>query len=374
MEHFLDFLNSAELSELIKLSGIDKAMAERIIEARPFESEEDVMRVSGLGEKSLENLKAAFDKLDQIILVGNQTPARVQDKNTNATITIKTEAPPEKEDKKEKRGFWYYMKRFFQALFIILIIVIVVGGFGYGLYIGIPYFVNNILTPIEQNTGQISQIATQQANDLLVMEGDIATLQTQIDGLQLQNDSNMEALDTQSGHLSAMATQQMDLNNFVATLEIDLGDQLDEQETALLAEIEYNLKVSQAIQLLSRANLYLVQSNYGMARQDLSTAYGLLDDYIGNAPADKQEFLQTVVDRMEMAIFNLPSYPVVAANDLQIAWQYLVDNNDPAEPVNIPILISPTIIPPTPYDVPSYTPTPYPPVTPTPYLSITPTN
>jgi hypothetical protein len=378
MDNFLDFLNSADAAELTKLSGIDTAMAERIIEARPFESDEDLQRVSGLGEKSIEKLKAAFEKLDQIIIVGNQTPARIQDKNTNATITIKTEAPQEKEAPKEKHGFWYYVKRFFQGLFILLLVVIIVGGFGYGLSIGIPYFVDNIIRPIENNTGQISKIATQQASDLLLMEEDITTLQAQIDSLQTQNDNNINALDTQSEHLSAMATMQMDLNNHVATLEVGLGDQLDEQEAALMSDIEYNLKTSQAIQLLSRANLYLAQSNYGMARQDLSTAFSLLDAYINEAPADKQDFLKMVIDRIEMAIFNLPSYPVVAANDVQIAWQYLVDDNDPAAPVNIPLYTNSAT--PTPFDLPASTPTyyaipegtytPYPPIT----ATVTPTD
>ena len=365
MELFLDFLNSAEASELTKLSGIDTAMAERIIEARPFESEEDAMRVNGLGEKSLENLKAAFEKLDQIILVGNQTPARSQEKNTNATITIKTEGPQEKEEKEEKKGFLYYVGRFFRGLFILLIIAIIVGGFGYGLYIGIPYFVDNIIKPIQDNTSQISAMTTQQAQDLQAMEEEISGLQTQFALLQEQSNINVDTLDTQSEHIAAMATMQMAMNNNIATLEADLGEQIDEQEAALLASIEYNLKVSQAIQMLSRSNLYLAQSNYGQARQDISSAYTLLENYIENAPTDKQEFLQKVADRMEMAIYNLPTYPVVAANDLQIAWQYLVDNNNPSEPINMPILTAPVTVTLTPYDIPSYTPTPYPPITPT---------
>ena len=189
------------------------------------------------------------------------------------------------------------------------------------------------------------------------MEEDIATLQFQLDSLQTQNENNTNNLTTQSEHLSAMATMQMGLNNHVATLEVDLGDQLNEQEAALMADIQYNLKTSQAIQLLSRANLYLAQSNYGMARQDLSTAFSLLDEYIDEAPADTQDFLQMVVDRIEMAIFNLPSYPVVAANDVQIAWQYLVDDNDPSSPVNIPLYTSSAT--PTPFDLPTSTPTRY---------------
>jgi hypothetical protein len=367
MDHFLDFLNSADSSDLIKLSGIDSTMAEKIISARPFESDDDVLKVSGLGEKSLENLKAAFDKLDQIVIVGNQTPARVQEKSTNATITIKTEAPPEKEEKKESKGFGYYAKRFFQGLFIFLLIVVIVGGFGYALYQGIPYFINNIMTPIQENTNKISFMTTQQAQDLIALEDEISTMQTQIDGLQNQNDSNELNINSLNNNLSTLATAQMSVGYSVATLEVNLGDQLTTQQQTIMADIEYNLKVSQSIQLLSRANLYLSQSNYGLARQDISAAYGILDDYLPQAPAEKQEFLGNVMDRLEMSIYNLPNYPVVAANDLQIAWQYLLDNNNPSEPANIPMITVPLTYTPTPYETlePSYTPTPYETITPT---------
>ncbi|MBI9048973.1 MAG: helix-hairpin-helix domain-containing protein [Anaerolineaceae bacterium] len=366
MDNFLDFINSAELSDLIKLSGIDKAMAERIINARPFESEEDVMSVSGFGEKSLEKLKEAFEKLDQIILVGNQTPARISDKATNATITIKTDMPKDKQPKKESRGFWFYLKRFFQTLIIILFILIIVGGFGYAVYLGIPYFYEKVVKPIEVNTGQISVIATQQAGDLTNMQSEMIILQNSMDELQVQSDANMVSIESHSETIASLESMQADLDAFVLTQGEELSGRLDDQEALFMSTLEYNLMTNRAIQLLSRANLYLSQSNYGLARQDALTAYSLLDGYIEQAPVDKQLFLEMVVDRIEMAIYNLPSYPVIAANDVLIAWQYLVEGEEPVEIVNRPVFnntYTPTPTP-TPYIPVDVTYTPYPPITP----------
>ena len=54
-------LNTADAATLMLLKGIGEAKAKAIIEyreARPFETIEDIMKVSGIGEKTFENIKA----------------------------------------------------------------------------------------------------------------------------------------------------------------------------------------------------------------------------------------------------------------------------------------------------------------------------
>lgn len=54
-------INTADAATLMLLRGIGEAKAKAIIEyreAQPFETIEDIMKVSGIGEKTFENIKA----------------------------------------------------------------------------------------------------------------------------------------------------------------------------------------------------------------------------------------------------------------------------------------------------------------------------
>lgn len=50
-------INAASLAQLDEIIGVGPAIGQRIIDARPFSSVDDLLRVSGIGEKTLQKIK-----------------------------------------------------------------------------------------------------------------------------------------------------------------------------------------------------------------------------------------------------------------------------------------------------------------------------
>lgn len=58
---YKDFNEMSE-KQLYKLDGIGRTVAKRIIHNRPFRSDKDLLKIKGLGKKTLENLGVVFKK------------------------------------------------------------------------------------------------------------------------------------------------------------------------------------------------------------------------------------------------------------------------------------------------------------------------
>ena len=50
-------INSADISLLISLPGVGEKTAQRIIDGRPYESVDDLRKVDGIGEKTLDGIR-----------------------------------------------------------------------------------------------------------------------------------------------------------------------------------------------------------------------------------------------------------------------------------------------------------------------------
>jgi uncharacterized coiled-coil protein SlyX len=99
------------------------------------------------------------------------------------------------------------------------------------------------------------------------------------------------------------------------TLAATLGDDLATSRSDTAAAVQ----VLRATELLGRARLFMFQANYGLAADDMRAAR----DILAELPADDVA-VSDAIERLDRAIATATAFPVVAADDLDIAWQLLL--------------------------------------------------
>lgn len=322
MKNFLEFLNHANAESLQKISGIGPALAEQIIAARPFETLADSLRVNGLGEKLLERLQNDFNEMDN--LMPEETALAPLPAPEAPPEPVATPRPAPAPTSRPKPGFGARLGRafvgFLKFLFVLLIIAVILGGIGAGLYFGLPYLHTTYVVPVNENTARIAQVAEQQAQDRLALQAEIANLKTEIVDLQgrdLKFEAQVAEIEKSvAGHTAALAQLE--------EMQSTLDQAADQQRAGLNAELSRQIELTRAIELLSRARLYLSQSNFGQARQDVLLARDLLAGLRDNFAEAERAPLDSALFRLDLALENLPGFPVIAVDDLNIAWNLLV--------------------------------------------------
>ncbi len=251
---------------------------------------------------------------------------------------------------------------FGRALVRLLAILIVAGLLAALLFWGVPAFTRRFLLPVEENRERLEQFqaSQEQSNQQLSqgmerMQSRLGTLEAQSDqdaqqnartiaGLQTKLDEAQKTLESRlAGSQSDLAGAQERLDAFGGSLQElsaavdrlsavqkaaqdDLGaiaGQEDARNSSLEA-LRREIQVMKAMELLLRSRLFLGQSNFGLARQDVQSARDLLAGLAKQAPAYQVRALDEIVARLELALGNLPDRPVFAADDLEIAWGLLV--------------------------------------------------
>jgi len=262
-------------------------------------------------------------------------------------IPVEEEAMPALAEKKpaddktqaEKESFLSRFGRafinFLRALFRLVLITALIFAFGALIFYGFPYINRTFIAPVEENASRVSEL-----------ENEIARLQTEVAELNHRLITVETTIETHNASIQK-------LDEIQATIE----NQLEENNNMVLLELKHEVMLARAFDMLGRARLYLSQSNFGLAQEDVQSARDVLFT-LANETND--EVLNQVVARLDLALGNLPQFPVVASGDLEIAWQILISGEATAIATSTPTpFVEPFLTAtPTPFDVPSFTPTP----------------
>jgi TolA-binding protein len=229
------------------------------------------------------------------------------------------------------------MGRAFVNILRYLLILALIAGIVAAIYYGTPYLYEKLILPIEENTARLEEVENKQATDIAQMTNQIADLKSRLSNLETHQTTSAQTLAEAQGQITALdsaveansetleqlKTMQAALDTL--TLESSENETRFEEVNSTLAEVQRQVTLSRAIEMLSRARLYLYESNLGLARLDVQSARELLLTLQSALATDKIAALQEVITRLDLALGNLPAFPVIAADDLNIAWQLLVN-------------------------------------------------
>ena len=242
--------------------------------------------------------------------------------------------------------------RFVRFLFTLILILLLLGGIGAGLYFGLPFVYEKYVLPVQQNTAQLAGLQTQQAQS----EQAITDLQSKLSAVETAQTEQASSLSDLGARVSDLEKEIAAHTQTLAALD-EMQKQLAEQGQAANAELSRQVDLLRAMELLSRARLFMYQSNFGLAKVDVQTARDILADVQPTAPEPLAAELKEVLLRLDLTLSNLPSFPVAASDDLDIAWQVLLGGLPPTEPVPAPTATVEPLPQPSETPLPSPTPT-----------------
>ncbi|MCH8876424.1 MAG: hypothetical protein IIA89_06330 [Chloroflexi bacterium] len=229
--------------------------------------------------------------------------------------------------------------RFFRVLLRLVAVVVLGIALAAGAYFGIPRVYRGLIEPAQLNTRRID--ALESALDLARSD---ARSQREGAGSRL---AALEATLAEQGESLAMADAQLEaaladaldqstalevLTDQLETLKGALADLTDQVDAVLddlgepQEDVQRELRVNRALLHLVRARLGLVENNAGLAADEAGRARELL---IASDPEGEIDGVQDAIARINLALEAILTTPLVAGDDLEIAWKLLVAMEEP---------------------------------------------
>ena len=228
----------------------------------------------------------------------------------------------------------------------LVMVLLILAAIAVGLSYGLPLLYQRYIEPVRDNTAQLEQLKTQVAEHQTA----IAEFPVVIESIQTAQSRDAGTIATLEGKLQTIEGQIQEHTRALVDLE-QMQKLAQEENQALNAELTHQISLMKSMELLSRARLFMYQSNFGLARQDVQTARDLLATVQPSAPADLADDLAAVIHRLDLTLSNLPAFPVAASDDLDIAWQILLaglpEVQPPAltpTPVPVEVTVTPTAV------------------------------
>ena len=186
----------------------------------------------------------------------------------------------------------------------LLLVIGLVAGVGAAIVLAWPEISARYLAPVQANTAEVA-----------VLRDRVAELQRKVDDLTAAD----AAIGTRLKSIDDRIAEHDRLLAGLRDMDVTLGS----ADAAVRVRLARQVGFLKAMELLSRARLYLFESNFGLAAQDARDARTTL---IGMRPAaaGDEASLDAAIDALDRTVAALPGFPVPAVNYLDAAWQALL--------------------------------------------------
>jgi chromosome segregation ATPase len=275
-----------------------------------------------------------------------------------------------------KPSFLTRMGRFILRLIFIIIVGIALGA---GIYYGVRAAYRQFIEPVQEHTLLLAELEARQEETDGFLNQRLEEIVSRLDALEIQGDISKETFADLEDRLEEMETDQVTrgeelitINEELLTLQSAVSDltstQEDQQESldelqtafarlddlradletasqaieedsltveALLLEMQAvssgwqamlnEFQMLKAMELLTRSRVNLVQGNLSLARGDIAAAHDLLVAMLSQVSVEQVDYLEEIVDRLDAALDNLPRAPIAAADEVEGAWQLLLE-------------------------------------------------
>jgi hypothetical protein len=240
--------------------------------------------------------------------------------------------------------------RFLRGLLRLVLVLLIGILIGTGLYFGFLFVYQQLVIPTQQNAIEIQnlntrvnqnwEILTERNTDLdlrvSVLEGDLEKKAIQISELSTEIEQNAADLDAFQIKFRDMNEQLDKYDKLILNLikQDEIFVVYDEEFQKSLDNLQIDRKLQPVYQditlfkvllQINRSRLYLLQDNYGIAKDELILAKELLNSLLSTASPDQEEIISLWDARLNLAISHLPTNPILANDDLDILWKMMAN-------------------------------------------------
>ena len=226
-----------------------------------------------------------------------------------------------------------------------LVMVSMIGvALGVGIYFGTRALYRNYVEPMQASLQRIAEIEEALAQDkvlarkqaeqtgerLAEIEGRLAEQSEVLAILVVEIDSVQNELEDQDNRIDRLRTMASQIESLSSDLRAT-ADQVEGLETAL-SEIELpaqhiskQLHLIQAMTLLCKAHLWLAEDNLGLAAEEIVAARDILAFMPESDSEEEDALIDQIIDRLSLALADVRTIPIVAADELEIAWKLMLE-------------------------------------------------